>query len=63
MEDEANLKDQLEEMARRFKAEYVLVVVTERDGQRERVVYCDLREYPEALAIYDGLTRSQNCAR
>ncbi|GAP06161.1 hypothetical protein ATHL_01007 [Anaerolinea thermolimosa] len=56
---DADLKEQLEEMARRCKAEYVLVVVTERDGERERVVYCDLREYRDALAIYDGLTQSQ----
>jgi hypothetical protein len=33
---------------------FVLVVVTLEDGQ---VVFSDLREYDEALALYDGARR------
>jgi len=38
----------------RFQPQYVLVIVTEKENGQERVVHCDLREFGEALAIYDG---------
>jgi hypothetical protein len=37
-----------------FQPQYVLLIVTEKDGGKQRVVHCDLREFGEALAIYDG---------
>jgi len=37
-----------------IQPQYVLLIVTEKDGSRQRVVHCDLREFGEALAIYDG---------
>ena len=40
-----------------IQPQYVLLIVTEREGGKERVVHCDLREYGEALAIYDGATQ------
>lgn len=39
--------------------QYVLVIVAEKEGDKERVIHCDLREYRDALAIYDGITQSQ----
>jgi len=39
------------------KPQYVLVIVAENQNGRQRVVHCDLREYDEALAIYDGVNR------
>jgi len=41
----------------RFQPQYVLIIVTERNGDREQVVHCDLREFGEALAIYDGVNQ------
>ncbi len=37
-----------------FQPQYVLVIVAERQDGKQRVVHCDLREFGEALAIYDG---------
>jgi hypothetical protein len=37
---------------------YVLVLVVEKNGGTERVVHCDLREFGEALAIYDGANQN-----
>jgi hypothetical protein len=36
---------------------YVLVIVTERQGDQAQVVYAEWREYAEALALYDGARR------
>lgn len=54
----------LSEIVRRMGVvpQYVLVIVAEKQGEHEQVTYCDLREYPEALAIYE-LTKSQNPTR
>jgi len=55
-EQDRNQRIPLSEIAQSipFQPQYVLVIVTEKENGRERVVHCDLREFGEALAIYDG---------
>ncbi len=63
MTSDANLP--LNEIARRMGVvpQYVLVIVTQKQGETEQVVHCDLRELPDALAIYDALTQQTNQTR
>jgi len=39
--------------------QYVLVVVAEKEGDHERVVHCDLREYRDALGIYVSIQQTR----